>query len=569
MSLSARVFGFSSFSMLLPEAACTIAAVGLLYATVRRSLGASAGIIAGLVLALTPVTVAIGRVNNPDALLVLLLVGSAYLMTRALESGRTKHLVWCGALIGLAFMTKMLEGWMVAPALFGTYLLAGPPRLTVRLRQLAIAAAAVLAVSAAWPVAVSLWPSGSRPYIGGSTNESIWNLIFGYNGFGRLTGGGAGSGASFGGSPGILRMFNTQVGGQIAWLLPLAAVGLLAGLWLTRRGARTDRRRAALLLFGFWVLTDVAVFSSQKGIFHPYYVSALAPAVAALAGAGVVMLWHRANDSRPAVLTLVATLIGTCWLSVVLLGRTSSFAPGLRILIPLAAGIALLSLLALRFGRGDGRALRSGRAHKRLLSVVAVAGAVAVLAGPAAYSAANLGRSLSGNNVVAGPASATAFGGGGPASGPNDATAAAERRPTGAPPPGSARPGGPRPAGARAGAMGGGESVSSTLISYLKAHQGSAKYLVGATGSQITAPIIIRTGKAVVTIGGFNGGDPAPTVTQLAKLVAIGELRYVLVSQDGGGPGAGTQSLTSWVKQHGTAVKSVSSTGMTLYRVRA
>jgi 4-amino-4-deoxy-L-arabinose transferase-like glycosyltransferase len=127
MGLSARVFGFSSFSMLLPEAACTIAAVGLLYATVRRSLGASAGIIAGLVLALTPVTVAIGRVNNPDALLVLLLVGSAYLMTRALESGRTKHLVWCGALIGLAFMTKMLEGWMVAPALFGTYLLAAAP----------------------------------------------------------------------------------------------------------------------------------------------------------------------------------------------------------------------------------------------------------------------------------------------------------------------------------------------------------------------------------------------------------------------------------------------------------
>lgn len=103
----------------------------------------------------------------------------------------------------------------------------------------------------------------------------------------------------------------------------------------------------------------------------------------------------------------------------------------------------------------------------------------------------------------------------------------------------------------------------------MKAHQGSAKYLVAATGSQITAPIIIRTGKAVVTIGGFNGGDPAPTVTQLAKLVAVGELRYVLVSQGGGGPGAGTQSLTSWVKQHGTAVKSVSSTGMTLYRVKA
>jgi 4-amino-4-deoxy-L-arabinose transferase-like glycosyltransferase len=167
--LSARIFGFSSFSILLPEALCTIAAVGLLFATVRRSFGARAGLIAAAALALTPVTVAIGRVNNPDALLVLLLVASAYLMQRAIESGRTKHLAWCGALVGLAFMTKLLQGWMVVPALSAAYLLAGPPRLGVRIRQLLIAGATMVAVSAAWPVAVTLWP-GSKPYIGGSTN---------------------------------------------------------------------------------------------------------------------------------------------------------------------------------------------------------------------------------------------------------------------------------------------------------------------------------------------------------------------------------------------------------------
>ena len=208
--------------------------------------------------------------NNPDALLVALLVVSAYLLVRALESGRTKHLVLCGVVVGLAFMTKMLQGWMVVPALAAAYLLAGPPAPLMRVKQLAIAGVAMVAASAAWPVAVSLWP-GSTPYIGGSEDGSVWNLILGYNGFGRLTGaegGMGGGGGSFGGVPGLWRMFNEQVGGQIAWLLPLAAVGLVAGLWATRRAPRTDLRRAGFVLFGVWALVHVAVFSSQKGIFH-------------------------------------------------------------------------------------------------------------------------------------------------------------------------------------------------------------------------------------------------------------------------------------------------------------
>ena len=144
-------------------------------------------------------------------------------------------------------MTKMLQGWMVVPALGAAYLVAGPPRLLVRVRQLLVAGVTMVAVSAAWPLAVTLWP-GSTPYIGGSEDGSVWNLILGYNGFGRLTGGeggGGGGGACFGGLPGLWRMFNEQVGGQVAWLLPLAAVSLVAGLWLTRRAPRTDRRAPA------------------------------------------------------------------------------------------------------------------------------------------------------------------------------------------------------------------------------------------------------------------------------------------------------------------------------------
>src|SRR3954449_2649939 len=219
MGLSARVLGFSSFSLLLPQALCTVAAVGLLYASVRRLFGPVAGLIAALALAISPITVAMARVDMPDALLVLLMVASGWLLVRAIETGRTKFLLWCGAAVGLAFMTKMLQGWMVVPALGAPYLLAGPPRLFVRVRQLVLAGVAMVVVSAAWPVAVSLWPADSRPYIGGSTNGSVWNLIFGYNGFGRLTGsegggpgggggfgGGGGGGPTFGGAPGLWRM---------------------------------------------------------------------------------------------------------------------------------------------------------------------------------------------------------------------------------------------------------------------------------------------------------------------------------------------------------------------------
>ncbi len=574
--LSARIFGFSSFSILLPEALCTIAAVGLLYATVRRSFGARAGLIAAAALALTPVTVAIGRVNNPDALLVLLLVASAYLMQRAIESGRTKHLAWCGALVGLAFMTKLLQGWMVVPALSVAYLLAGPPRLGVRIRQLLIAGATMVAVSAAWPVAVTLWP-GSKPYIGGSTDGSIWNLIFGYDGFGRLTGGAGGSaqgGITFGGAPGLLRMFNTEVGGQVAWLIPLAVIGLAAGLWLTRHRPRTDLRRAALILFGVWAVVHVAVFSSQQGIFHPYYVSALAPAVAALCGAGVVTLVRWARSSWVGVGALAAGIAASAWLAVVLLARTSSFDPWLRVLIPIAALVAIAAVVL----------ARAGIRVRGLVAVAAVSGAVAVLAGPASYSVASVGRSLSGNNVMAGPASVSSGfgpvgGGGGFAAGRAGGLApsrggggfAAGR---GGPPGGSAAlrgglPGGGIPSSARASGGGMGGQLSSSVIAYLEAHQGSARYLLAATGSQTTAPIIIATGKAVVTIGGFNGGDPAPTVSQLAKMVAGGELKYVLVSSGGGGPGGGGSSsaITTWVKAHGTRVTGLTVSGGTLYRV--
>ena len=297
--------------------------------------------------------------------------------------------------------------------------------------------------------------------------------------------------------------------------LPIAAIGLLAGLWLTRRAARTDRVRAAWVLFGVWAAVHVVVFSGQEGIFHPYYVSALAPAITALAGTGAVTLWRWSARSLAGVIALDVALLATGVVALVLL-RRADYASWLSIAVPVVTTVALVGVTWLRL---DGERSR-GR-----LAAVAVAGVLAALAAPAAYSVATTDHALAGGNLLGGPTQVSRGGFGGPA--------------------------GPR----------GGPSTNTTLIKYLEAHQGSAKYLVAATGSQTTAPIIIATGKPVVTIGGFNGGDNAPTVAQLEQLVRSGQLRYVLLG--GGGPGGGNQAIQAWVQQHGTVV-----TG-SLYRVSA
>jgi 4-amino-4-deoxy-L-arabinose transferase-like glycosyltransferase len=317
------------------------------------------------------------------------------------------------------------------------------------------------------------------------------------------------------------------------------------------------------VLFGVWALVHVAVFSSQKGIFHPYYVSALAPAVAALSGIGVVQMSGWARRSWAGLAVLAATIAGTAWLAVALLDRTADFAPALRIVVPVAAVLAIGGIVALRAGGGRLRGL---------VAATAVAGAIALAAGPASYAVADVGHALNGNNVLAGPSGVGSGGmGGGPGGGGRTFSGT---RPGGAPPSGGTAPSGASAARTGGGAMGGGGSIGADVITYLEANQGSAKYLLAASGSQATASVIIATGKPVVTIGGFGGSDPAPTVAQLAKMVANGELKYVLVGADGGGgggPGGGSASsaLTTWVKAHGKAVTAVTTTSGTLYEVSA
>jgi 4-amino-4-deoxy-L-arabinose transferase-like glycosyltransferase len=644
MGLSGRLFGFSTFTMLAPEALCGVGAVLLLHNAVKHTLGHRAAILAALMLALTPIFVAMSRFNNPDALLVLLEVAAAWALVRALRSGRTRGVLLCGLFVGLAFNVKMLQAYLVVPGLALTLLVAGQGTIRRRLAQLLAGGAAMFFVSFIWYGTMMLIPAANRPWVGDTTDNSWFSLIFGANGLSRVSGDGSGVGAGpggggsiFGGASGPLRLFNSIVGGQIAWLLPLAVVGLMLGLWSYRRAPRTDLCRSAYLLWGGWAFVSWAVFSFSAGLFHPYYTTALAPPVAVLAAGALVAMWDRSCDSVAWSVALVAGLIGTAALAAVLLDRAGGFVPFLAPVVMAMTIVATCALLLARFMP----ILGSTSIRNKVAVAAAVGGLVALLAGPTAYSIATVSKKLSGGNPLAGPASAEAGSGllpgggvpGGGFGGGNGLRAGRSSAPFGLRPPGAGAPsggvpGGAPPAGSEAGAgsppnlfgagerlgaaagvgagvgVGGGSgaNVSKTLISYLKAHQGKAAYLVATVGSSIAGPIALQSGRNVINMGGFMGSDPTPSLAKLKSFIDSGQLHYVLLSSGGaggaaggqigrvsggalgartgsgtGGPGddasAATRAAISerdvWIEKHGTVVhvsgESSSAGGTTLY----
>jgi 4-amino-4-deoxy-L-arabinose transferase-like glycosyltransferase len=393
MALSARLFGVSSWSILVPQALIGVGTVALLHATVRLWFGHGAALLAGAVLALTPVAVLMFRFNNPDALLVLLLVAAAYACTRAVETADTRWVALIGVFVGLGFLTKMLQALLVVPMFAVVYLVAAPTPVRRRIVQLVVGGLAMVATAGWWVAVVKLVPASARPYVGGSQANSVLELVIGYNGVGRLTGEETGSVGGQGGwgETGILRMFDAEIAGQIAWLLPASLILLVAGLWATRRAPRTDRTRAALLLWGGWLLLTGAVFSLMQGIFHAYYTVALAPAVAALVGIGVTALW-KAREHVAARAVLAGTLAVTAVWSFVLLRRSTDFMPWLPPLV-LLTGLALAGALAAHASSVRGRAL----------TALAAAGVVVALAGPAAYAVQTASTPHTGAIPTAGP----------------------------------------------------------------------------------------------------------------------------------------------------------------------
>ncbi len=441
MALSGRIFGFSSASMLIPQALEGVAAVGLLYAGVKRWFGFGAGLAAGAILALTPVAALMFRFNNPDALLVLLLVAAAYCLVRAVERAGTRWVLATGALIGFAFLAKMLQAFLVLPAFALVYLVAAPTGLRRRFWQMAAGAGAIMASAGWWVAIVALWPAGSRPMIDGSPTNNIFNLILGYNGLGRIFGasspdGGGGGGGNFSGPTGLLRLFNNLMGGQASWLLPAALIALAVGLLAVGRAPRTDRTRAALLLWGGWLVVSGLVFSLSSGVIHTYYTVALAPAIAALVAIGGRMAWDRRDHPAVRAVFAAAVAVTTAW-TYVLLDRTPNWDPWLRAVVVVAGVGAVLALAA----GGLRRPL-----SRRVVTVTAVLTAVAALAAPAAYSLQTITTAHTGSVPSAGPSTGGGgFGGGGPSGGGAPAAAArpaaAERQAaTAARPAGRGRP---------------------------------------------------------------------------------------------------------------------------------
>jgi 4-amino-4-deoxy-L-arabinose transferase-like glycosyltransferase len=518
MGLSGRLFGFSSWSLLVPNALAGVASAGLVYLAVRRLSGPGAGLLAGAALALTPVAALMFRYDNPDSFLVLLLVAGAYCVVRALEKASTTWLLLAGVAIGFGFLDKMLQAFLVLPAFVLAYAVAAPTSLGRRIGQLSAAAGAVLVSAGWWVVVVALWPVADRPYISGSTDNTVLELAFGYNGLGRIFGEGRGgggggltppagaqppAGGGFGGETGLTRLFGGEFGGEASWLLPAALLGLVAGLWFTRRAPRTDRTRAALLLWGGWTVVTVLVFSSMSGIIHPYYTVALAPGTAATLAIAARELWRgRANFAARAVLAVL--LAATAVWGFVLLARTPDWQPWLRYALLVLSAAAVLALL---FGADRIR---------RLGPVVAVAGLCGALLGTASFTLATAATAHSGGTPSSGPAVASGrgFGGGG---------------------------------------FGGGSGEGRTdpaVLDLLKAT--TTKWAAAQSGAMQSAGLALESGRPVLAIGGFSGSDPAPTPARFQQYVADGDIGYFVAGGRGGfGGGRGTSGeIQAWVEQN-------------------
>ncbi|WP_445167532.1 ArnT family glycosyltransferase [Mycolicibacterium sp. Dal123E01] len=527
MALFGRMFGFGTLSMLVPQALMGVASVALVYSAVRRVSGYGAGLLAGSVLALTPVAALMFRFNNPDALLVLLMVVAAYGVVRALDGKATRWIALAGVAIGFAFLTKLLQALLITPALALVVLVAVPGSVWVRLRDLAVGLVAIV-VSAGWYLAlVSLWPSDSRPYIGGSTNNSLLQLALGYNGLGRVfggdgnpsigTGGGEGpmGGSMFGGSTGITRMFGESMGTEISWLLPAALIGLVAGLWFTRRAPRTDRTRASLLLWGGWLVVTVVVFSFMKGIMHPYYTIALAPAIGAVIGISVRELWRGKDFVAPRIV-LGAMLVVTGGWNFILLDRTPEWLSWLRWVVLVGSILVAAVLVA------------GGQRLGRWAVALAAAGLLFGLGATAAYTVETIAGDHGGGIPTSGPARAGGgFGFGGPGG-----------------------PGGP-----------GGQQASDNAELKTMLTSSDNRWAAATVGSHIAGSLELSTGTSIMSIGGFNGGDNSPTLEQFQAYVGTGQVHYFIAGNGpggghrggpGGDSGPGTE-ITQWVQQHFTA----------------
>ncbi len=637
-ALSVRVFGLNSWAILVPNALMGVAAVALLYWMTRKYFGHWAGILAGATLALTPVAAMMFRFNNPEALLILLMIAAVWACLKAVETGRLRWMILVGVFVGFGFLTKQLQVMLIVPGLAITYFAFGPGGWGRRLTYCFAALGAMIVSAGWWLLAVALWPVSSRPWIGGSQHNSVMELTLGYNGFGRLSGNETGSvgpgtgrgsygGAAFGpggigadiaggggpggpggrggmwGQPGLLRMFQPEQGGQIAWLIPSALLLGIAALFIIGRARRTDTRRAYLVVWGLWLLVTMGVFSFMAGIFHSYYTAALAPAVAAVLAGGAAVAWRARDHVWVRCVLAAAVWIAAIW-GFALLARSSDFVPWLRYVVLFLGVVGGAAMLF---------------AHRAYLGALAITmSVIAALAGPFAYTVDTITTAKQGSIISAGPRVDGGFGPGGGirmgragfggtrgmspmAGGPGQLGQAGQQ--PGQPGQAAQQPGQPgqvgqqpgqgqqgptwqpgqsqngtgsRFAGARGG-MGGpgggllnGSKPSAQMLALLKADAGDFTWVAAAVGSNTASGYQLESGYSVMPIGGFNGTDPSPTLAQFQNLVKQRKIHYFIGG--GGFPGGGSDSsrpssqITQWVEQNFTPT---TVDGVTVYDLTA
>jgi len=555
--VSAKIFGFSPTSILLPQALAGVLSVLLLYYLVRRHFGVVAGLLASLVLALTPISVVTNRNDTIDSTLALTLLIGAWAVLRAAETGRLRWLLLSAIMVGLGFNIKMLEAYLVVPAYAVLYLLVAPRSIWKRVGHLALAGLLLLVVSFAWVVAVDLTPASQRPFVDSTQDNSELSLALSYNGLERLLGGNPNNtttadspGATVGSittGPNItggnetqpsqstslpsaiqvgvdaaspLRLFREELGGQIGWLLPLALLSVLALAWQRRPNVREDRKLQSLVFWGMWLLT-MGIFFSVAGFFHEYYMTEMAPAIAALCGIGLVTMWKDYRRGNWRGWLLPVALIATTAEQLYLLRAYPSWNrwPAWdHWMIPLIGVLSLAAVGTLVGTRAVPR-LRARVLNTRWLISALSVGVLALLIAPTVWTITPILLSTQADTLLAGP----------PLEGP---------LPTG---------------GA------GIANVDPALIRYLEANQGKAKFLVAVQSSNSQSEgdeIILATNKPVMSMNGFSHASTL-TTSQLATLVKRGTVRFFLLPIMSPQPenqvpsGASGQSpLTTWVIQH-------------------
>ncbi|KJZ85905.1 hypothetical protein ClosIBUN13A_CONTIG116g01699 [Clostridium sp. IBUN13A] len=557
-TISAKIFGFSGWSVILPQALAGVISVWLIYYLVKRSFGTLAALVAALCLAVTPIFVAASRNNTIDNLLVLSLLLACLTISLAAEQGKFKYLILSLVLVGIGFNIKMVEAYMLAPAVFITYFLSSAISYKKKIKHLIFGGLVLLAVSLSWALAVDLIPASNRPFIGSSTDNSVMELIIGHNGLERI-----GLGEKYtnrGNNPpqeltdkdnnlqnqnrtsqnqmpagrngmgnnsktGITRLFTyNNLSDQISWLLPFAIIGAIIAVMEEKVKLFNfdNKRKLSLLLWSMWLLPEFIYFSFSKNVTHTYYLTTMAPSIAALTGIGLTTMWKLYNEESWKKWILPVAFIVNGLIEILILSPNYKTSNGYRVtllatgILSIGASIALIIAAIIRRKNSIQPEKVSRRKSNIVITSIAFIG---ILIAPMVWSSTTLFYPMNGSSPAAGLELAS-------------------------------------------GKQGRNFSNSSNfkLIQFLEANKQNEQYLVAVPSAMTYASdLILKTGEPVMTIGGFSGSDKIISLDEFKQLVSQGAVRYALVSSGGrmgGGSGKSNSNndIMSWIKANGKLV---------------